>query len=126
MIFVMSSFLDNIAAAMIGGTMAFTVFRGKGPYRLPRGDRRGVERGGRGSVVGDTTTTMMWIAGVPAIQVLDAFVAATLALVVFGIPAAFQQNRYSPIVKTIAAGAIDWVRVAVVAVILVARLPRTS
>jgi hypothetical protein len=29
MIFVLSSFLDNIAAAMIGGTMAMTVFRGK-------------------------------------------------------------------------------------------------
>src|SRR5256885_13912759 len=30
MIFVLSSFLDNIAAALIGGTIARTVFRGKG------------------------------------------------------------------------------------------------
>src|SRR4026209_926981 len=29
MIFVLSSFLDNFAAAMIGGTIAMTVFRGK-------------------------------------------------------------------------------------------------
>src|SRR5207244_11246871 len=29
MIFVLSSFLDNIAAALIGGTIARTVFRGK-------------------------------------------------------------------------------------------------
>ena len=122
MIFVMSSFLDNIAAAMIGGTMAFTVFRGKVHIGYLAAIVAASNAGGAGSVIGDTTTTMMWIAGVPAIQVLDAFVAATLALVVFGIPAAFQQNRYSPIVKTIAAGAIDWVRVAVVAVILVAAI----
>ena len=34
-VFVLSSFLDNIAAALIGGTMARHVFKGKGTYRLP-------------------------------------------------------------------------------------------
>ena len=123
MIFVLSSFLDNIAAAMIGGTMALTVFRGKVHIGYLAAIVAASNAGGAGSVVGDTTTTMMWIAGVPAIQVLDAYVAAALALVIFGIPAAFQQHRYSPIVKTRSlAGAIDWVRVAVVAVILVAAI----
>ena len=45
MIFVMSSFLDNIAAALIGGTIAAVVFRAQGAHRLPRRHRRGVERG---------------------------------------------------------------------------------
>jgi hypothetical protein len=79
--------------------------------------------GGAGSVVGDTTTTMMWIAGIPAIQVLDAYVAAALALIVFGIPAAFQQHRFSPIVRdTGGAARVDWTRVGVVAFILVAAI----
>src|SRR5258706_153726 len=55
--------------------------------------------GGSGSVVGDTTTTMMWIGGVDPLDVLHAYVAALAALVVFGVPAALQQQRYSPIIK---------------------------
>ena len=55
--------------------------------------------GGSGSVVGDTTTTMMWIDGVSPLTVFEAYVAAVVALVIFGIPAALQQHRYSPIVK---------------------------
>ena len=49
--------------------------------------------GGSGSVVGDTTTTMMWIDGVSPLAVLEAYVAAVVALVIFGIPAARQQHR---------------------------------
>ena len=123
MIFVLSSFLDNIAAAMIGGTMALTVFRGKVHIGYLAGIVAASNAGGAGSVVGDTTTTMMWIAGVPAIQVLDAYVAAAVALVVCGIPAALQQHRYSPIVKEAETGAsIDWTRVGVVAMILAAAI----
>jgi Na+/H+ antiporter NhaD/arsenite permease-like protein len=123
MIFVLSSFLDNIAAAMIGGTMAMTVFRGKVHIGYLAAIVAASNAGGAGSVVGDTTTTMMWIAGIPAIQVLDAYVAAGLALVVFGIPAALQQHRYSPIVRDVVAeGGIDWPRVAVVALILAAAI----
>ena len=44
MIFVLSSFLDNIAAALIGGTMARTRVPRQGAHRLPGGDRRRVER----------------------------------------------------------------------------------
>src|SRR5688572_18812313 len=123
MIFVLSSFLDNIAAAMIGGTMALTVFRGKVHIGYLAAIVAASNAGGAGSVVGDTTTTMMWIAGIPAIQVLDAYVAAALALVVCGIPAAFQQDRYSPIERSVAATeAVDWSRVTVVAIILAAAI----
>jgi hypothetical protein len=66
---------------------------------------------------------MMWIAGVPATQVLDAFVAASVALVIFGIPAAIQQQRYSPVVRDEIAGLrIDWLRVGIVAFILAAAI----
>src|SRR5215210_1891763 len=64
MIFVMSSFLDNIAAAMIGGTIAMTVFRGKVHTGYLAAIVAASNAGGSGSVVGDTTTTMMWIDGV--------------------------------------------------------------
>ena len=73
-----------------------------------------------GGVVGDTTTTMMWIDGVNPLQVLEAYVAAGTAMLVFGIPAAIQQQRYSPITREAPAGVvIDWVRVFIVALILI-------
>ncbi|MGZ8196918.1 MAG: citrate transporter, partial [Burkholderiales bacterium] len=64
MIFVLSSFLDNIAAALIGGTMARHVFRGKVHIGYLAAIVAASNAGGSGSVVGDTTTTMMWIDGV--------------------------------------------------------------
>ncbi len=119
MIFVLSSFLDNIAAALIGGTIASVVFRGKVHIGYLAAIVAASNAGGSGSVVGDTTTTMMWIDGVSPLQVVEAYTAAGLALVIFGIPAAFQQHRHSPITKDAAASvAVDWVRVAIVAAIL--------
>lgn len=123
MIFVLSSFLDNIAAAMIGGTMALTVFDKKVHIGYLAAIVAASNAGGSGSVVGDTTTTMMWIDGVPALNVLDAYVAAGLALVVFGIPAAIQQHRYSPVVNhPLSSARIDWARVGIVAFILAAAI----
>jgi len=120
MIFVLSSFLDNIAAALIGGTIAGTVFRGKVHIGYLAAIVAASNAGGSGSVVGDTTTTMMWIDGVDPFDVLEAFVAAGLAMFIFGIPAAMQQQRYSPITRDAAAGVrVDWPRVAIVAFILV-------
>ena len=55
--------------------------------------------GGSGSVIGDTTTTMMWISGVSPLAVLHAYVAAAVAFLVFGLPAALAQQRYAPIIK---------------------------
>ena len=34
-------------------------------------------------MIGDTTTTMMWISGVPPIEVLHAYIAAAVAFLVF-------------------------------------------
>jgi Na+/H+ antiporter NhaD/arsenite permease-like protein len=122
-IFVLSSFLDNIAAAMIGGTMAMTVFRGKVHIGYLAAIVAASNAGGSGSVVGDTTTTMMWIDGVSPLDVLDAYVAAVAALLVFGIPAALQQQRYCPITKHAPRGLrIDWGSVGVVALILAAAI----
>jgi Na+/H+ antiporter NhaD/arsenite permease-like protein len=120
MIFVLSSFLDNIAAALIGGSVAGTVFRGKVHIGYLAAIVAASNAGGSGSVVGDTTTTMMWIDGVDPRDVLEAFVAAGVAMFIFGIPAAMQQQRYSPITRDAAAGVrVDWARVVIVAFILV-------
>ena len=116
MIFVLSSFLDNIAAALIGGTIAGVVFRGKVHIGYLAAIVAASNAGGSGSVVGDTTTTMMWIDGVSPLSVLEAYIAAAVAMVIFGIPAALQQQRYSPIVKDAPADVrVDWVRVVIVA-----------
>ncbi len=120
---VLSSFLDNIAAALIGGTMARHVFRGKVHIGYLAAIVAASNAGGSGSVVGDTTTTMMWIDGVSPLSVLRAYVAAGVAMVIFGIPAALQQHRFSPIVKDAPRGlTIEWVRVAIVATILIAAI----
>ena len=120
MIFVLSSFLDNIAAALIGGTIARAVFRNKVHIGYLAAIVAASNAGGSGSVVGDTTTTMMWIDGVHPLQVLEAYVAAGTAMLVFGVPAALQQQRYSPITKEPVAGiVVDWARVFIVALILV-------
>lgn len=117
---VLSSFLDNIAAALIGGTMARHVFRGKVHIGYLAAIVAASNAGGSGSVVGDTTTTMMWIDGVSPLSVLEAFIAASVAMVIFGIPAALQQHRYSPIMKGPPRGlVIEWVRVVIVALILI-------
>ena len=120
MIFVLSAFLDNIAAALIGGTVAATVFRHKVHIGYLAAIVAASNAGGSGSVVGDTTTTMMWLDGVDPRDVLHAYVAAATALVVFGIPAAMQQQRYSPIVKNEGRHEpVDWVRLGIVAFILI-------
>jgi Na+/H+ antiporter NhaD/arsenite permease-like protein len=123
MVFVLSSFLDNIAAALIGGAMARVLFRGRVHIGFLAGIVAASNAGGSGSVVGDTTTTMMWIDGVEPLDVLHAYAAAGVALVVSGIPAAMQQHRHSPIVKDAKVeGRVDWVRVGIVAFILVSAI----
>ncbi len=120
LVFVLSSFLDNIAAALIGGTMAAAVFRGKVHIGYLAAIVAASNAGGSGSVVGDTTTTMMWIDGVNPLEVLDAYIAAVVALFVFGIIAARQQHAHAPINREVKEGIrIDWARVWIVAFILV-------
>jgi Na+/H+ antiporter NhaD/arsenite permease-like protein len=119
-VFVLSSFLDNIAAALIGGTMARHVFRGKVHIGYLAAIVAASNAGGSGSVIGDTTTTMMWIDGVSPLSVLEAYVAAFAAMAVFGVPAAIQQQRFSPIVKHAPSGLrIEWTHAAIVALILI-------
>ena len=117
---VMSSFLDNIAAALIGGVMAREVFRGKVHIGYLAAIVAAANAGGAGSVVGDTTTTMMWIAGVSPLVVIEAYAAVAVAIFIFGIPAAMQQHRYSPIMKDTPPGIrVEWPRVVIVFAILV-------
>ena len=119
LVFVLSSFLDNIAAALIGGTVAAAVYRRRVHLGYLAALVAASNAGGSGSVVGDTTTTMMWIDGVSPMDVLHAYVAAGTALVVFGIPASMQQQRHAPIACAAMAGVrIDWARVLVVGLIL--------
>jgi Na+/H+ antiporter NhaD/arsenite permease-like protein len=123
LVFVLSSFLDNIAAALIGGTVARHVFKGKVHIGYLAAIVAASNAGGSGSVVGDTTTTMMWIAGVSPLAVVEAYVAAVIAMLIFAVPASLQQHRYSPIVKNPPTGLkIDGTRVFIVAAILVAAL----
>jgi Na+/H+ antiporter NhaD/arsenite permease-like protein len=123
LVFVMSAILDNIAAAMIGGAVAHTVFRGKVHIGYLAAIVAASNAGGAGSVVGDTTTTMLWIAGVHPLEVLEAFIASGVALVLFGIPASLQQQAYSPIQKDADTRAhVDWVRVGIVIFILAAAI----
>ncbi|HET8761569.1 MAG TPA: citrate transporter [Nitrospiria bacterium] len=95
----LSTFLDNIAAAMIGGVMANTLYRGRVSVGFLAAIVAASNAGGAGSVIGDTTTTMMWIAGVPAVHVADAFIAAVVAVAISGVIAARAQQRVQPIQK---------------------------
>ena len=119
LVFVLSSFLDNIAAAMIGGAVAATVFRGKVHIGYLAGIVAASNAGGAGSVVGDTTTTMMWISGISPMVVFEAYIASVTALLIFGVIAARQQHALQPIQKDAEAGVrVDWWSLAVVAFIL--------
>ena len=120
MIFVISAFLDNIAAAMIGGAIAFVVFNKRVHIGYLAAIVAASNAGGSGSVVGDTTTTLMWIDGVSPLQVINAYVAAVIALLIFGVIAARQQDKYQPIIKDAATGVtVEWQRLAVVGSILI-------
>ena len=123
MVFVRSSFLDNIAAAVIGGTMASAVFRGKVHLGYLVAVVAAANAGGAGSVVGDTTTTMMWIAGVGPSSVLDAYIASGVAILFFGVIAAHQQQRYAPIAVDPAGDVrVDWMRLGIVGFMLLAAI----
>jgi Na+/H+ antiporter NhaD/arsenite permease-like protein len=123
MVFVLSSFLDNIAAALIGGAMAHQLFQGRVHIGYLAAIVAASNAGGSGSVVGDTTTTMMWIDGVSPLDVTHAYVAAVVALVIVGIPAARVQQNYSPILKDALPNAhVDWPRLGIVAIILFAAM----
>lgn len=119
MVWVLSSFLDNIAGALIGGAMAHQLFRAKVHIGFLAAIVAASNAGGAWSVLGDTTTTMLWIAGVSPARVFEAIIGATVALFIFGIPAARQQHKYSPLCRAHEHTHVDWMRVGIVALILV-------
>jgi len=120
LVFVLSGFLDNIAAAMIGATIASAVYRRRVHLGFLAAIVAASNAGGAGSVVGDTTTTMMWLDGVSPFDVFHAYVPALAAFVVFAIPAARQQHALMPIEKDPVPGLhIDWPRLVIVLTILI-------
>jgi Na+/H+ antiporter NhaD/arsenite permease-like protein len=117
---ILSSFLDNIAAALIGGTIALVVFKNKVHIGYIAGIVAASNAGGSGSVVGDTTTTMMWIDGVSPLDVLHAFIAAIAALLIIAFFAGHQQYKLQPVVVADTSHVrIDWMKILIVAMILV-------
>ena len=120
MVFVLSSFLDNIAAALIGGAMAHTLFRAKVHIGYLAAIVAASNAGGSGSVVGDTTTTMMWIDGVSPLAVFAGLCrrgGRAGGIRHSGRAAAAQRTRRSSSTST-ATSTIDWARVGIVALIL--------
>jgi Na+/H+ antiporter NhaD/arsenite permease-like protein len=117
---VISSFLDNIAAALIGGTIAIVIFRNRVHIGYIAAIVAASNAGGSGSVVGDTTTTMMWIDGVKAFNVLHGFIAALTALAFFAWFASHQQDKYQKVhcdhsIKI----HIDWMKLLIVLMMLI-------
>ena len=119
-VFVLSSFLDNIAAAMIGGTIALVVFKHKVHLGFIAAIVAASNAGGSGSVVGDTTTTMMWIDGVSAFNVVHAYVAAGIALIIIAWFASHQQDKFHRITADAKPGVkVDYTRLLIVVLILI-------
>lgn len=120
LIFVLSAFLDNIAAALIGGAMAHQLFKARVHIAYLAAIVAASNAGGSGSVVGDTTTTMIWISGVSPLQVIHAYLGAVIALFMFGIPAAIIQHRFSPLLHGNGREVrVDVSRIAIVVAILI-------
>lgn len=123
LIFIISAFLDNIAAAMIGGAIAHVVFKGKVHIGFIAAIVAASNAGGSGSVVGDTTTTLMWIDGVNPLHILHAYIAAVCALIICGVIAAFQQDKHQQIIKDAPSGIkVDYKRLLVVGLILISAI----
>jgi Na+/H+ antiporter NhaD/arsenite permease-like protein len=116
---VVSMFLDNIAGAIIGGVIAKKMYKNKVSVSFIVAVVAASNAGGAGSVIGDTTTTMMWIAGIPAVVFLKAFIAAIPAIVFSGIIASRHQHAYQPVVRTsVQEVQVDRARLSIVAVIV--------
>ena len=119
-VWIISSFLDNIAAAMIGGVIARTAYKGKVSVGYVAAIVAASNAGGAWSVLGDTTTTMMWIDGVSPLDVAHGIVASVVGLLVSGLIATWYQNRLQPIeVDALAEKQpIDWAQLLIVLLIL--------
>jgi len=122
-VFVISSFLDNIAAALIGGTIAIVVFNTEVNLWYIAAIVAASNAGGSGSVIGDTTTTLMWIEGVHPLNVFHGYIAAFIALAFFSVFASIQQDKYQRIQKDATQNShVDWVRLGIVVFILISTI----
>jgi Na+/H+ antiporter NhaD/arsenite permease-like protein len=120
-VFLLSAFLDNIAAAVLGGVMARHVYSRRVSIGFLAAIVAAANAGGAGSVIGDTTTTLIWLHGISPITVLPAYLAAGVAFLLCAFPASWQQHRFQPILANDEPGhPLQWRRIAVVVFILVA------
>jgi Na+/H+ antiporter NhaD/arsenite permease-like protein len=116
---VLSGFLDNIAAAVLGGVMARHVYSGRVTVGFIAAVVATANAGGAGSVIGDTTTTIMWLHGISPLTVLPAYAGAAAAFVVIAPLAALAQHRHQPIAAPDQPGhPLEWRRIWIVAFIL--------
>jgi len=119
-VFVLSAFLDNIAAAVLGGVMARHLYQGRVRVGFLAAIVASANAGGAGSVIGDTTTTIMWLHGVSPLAVVNAYAAAVPAFLVFAPLGAWSQHRHQPILAHDEPGhPLQWRRIWIVAFILV-------
>jgi Na+/H+ antiporter NhaD/arsenite permease-like protein len=119
LVLVLSAFLDNIAAAMLGGVIAGKVYRGRVSVGFLAAIVAAANAGGAGSVIGDTTTTLMWLHGISPLAVAPAYFGSLAAFAVFAVAGARAQHRFQPIQGHDEPGhPLGWRRVAVVAFIL--------
>jgi hypothetical protein len=92
-----SGVLDNIAAALVGATIAADLYDRRVHVGYLSAIVAAANAGGAGSVIGDTTTTMMWLDGVRPQDLLPGYIGSAAALMTFGIFASFQQAKYGPL-----------------------------
>ncbi len=112
LVFALSIFLDNIVGAIIGGVVAKHVYRGRIGVGFLASIVAAANAGGAGSVLGDTTTTMMWLSGISPVALAPAFIGAVGAFAVFGFFGAIGQHRHAPIQRQDDIGpSIDWGRI---------------
>jgi len=96
LVWALSGVLDNIAAALIGATIAGRLYDRRLHVGYLAALVAAANAGGAGSVIGDTTTTMMWIDGVRPADVLNAYIGSVAAVAIFGAVASVQQARHAP------------------------------
>jgi Na+/H+ antiporter NhaD/arsenite permease-like protein len=118
-IFVLAAFIDNIAAAVLGGVMARHLYKGRVTVAFIAALVAASNAGGAGSVIGDTTTTIMWLKGVSAFTVMPAYLAAVPAFAVVALFGARAQHRHQAILAHDEPDhPLEWRRIWIVASIL--------
>jgi Na+/H+ antiporter NhaD/arsenite permease-like protein len=118
-VFALSGCLDNIAAAILGGVMARHLYQGRVSVGFLAAIVAAANAGGAGSVIGDTTTTIMWLNGVSPLTVLPAYLPSVAAFAIFGPLGAICQHRFQPILANDLPGhELSWRRIWIVVAIL--------